>query len=126
MLPGAPWIPSFLRDSEVKPTVSEGTSSRTKIDSILLPGSHLAAHACFLSFQQGPTEASLAGVGTFTLVPQQLRAGAEVVRREGPSDLVCRVSICGQGAILGEPPPCPRVDNGEVNQADLEGSGLGQ
>jgi hypothetical protein len=77
------------------------------------PGSHLAAHINFLSVQQGPTEASLAGVGTFTLGPRQLRAGAEVVRREGESDLVCQVSICGQGVILGEP-PCPQVDSGEV------------
>lgn len=80
---------------------------------------HHAAHTSLLSFQQGPTEASLAGVGTFTLVPRQLRAGAKVVRREGESDLVCQVSICGQG-------PCPHVDNAEVEEADSEGTGIGQ
>lgn len=89
------------------------------------PGSHHETHTSFLSFQQGPTEASLGGVGTFTLVPRQLRAGTKVARREGESDLMCQVSICGQGVILGEP-PCPHVDNEEVEQADSEGTGIGQ
>lgn len=47
------------------------------------------------------------------------------MRKEGESDLLCQVSVSGQSAILGEP-PCPCVDNGEVDQAGAEDSGISQ
>lgn len=112
VLLGAPWIPPSLRGSGVKATDSEGTSSRAEIAS-LIPAGTLQPTLASSPSSKAPQEPPR----PFCLCPSAAQSRSWGSEGDGESDLVCQVSICGQGAILGET-LCPHVDS--------KGTGIGQ